>query len=66
MSEALERLMNFRQTGHCERLASPGPARFSPAMRASMRQVWQKRWPMSVLASPTNCEIAETHHRLLL
>ena len=44
-SEGLVRLMVFRQTGHCERFGSPGPARFSPAMRASMRQVWQKRWP---------------------
>jgi hypothetical protein len=39
MSEALVRLMCFRQTGHCERRGSPGPARFSPAMSASMRQV---------------------------
>lgn len=46
MSVALVRLMNFRQTGHCERFVSPGPVRFSPAMRASMRQVWQKRWPV--------------------
>jgi hypothetical protein len=43
MSAALERLMNFRHTGHCERFCSPGPARFSPAMRASIKQVWQKR-----------------------
>lgn len=44
-SVALLRLMFFRQTGHCERFVSWGPVRFSPAMRASMRQVWQKRWP---------------------
>jgi len=43
MSEALVRLMNFRQTGHWERLGSPGAARFSPAMSASMRQVWQNK-----------------------
>jgi hypothetical protein len=48
MSVALVRLMNFRQTGHCERFGSPGPARFSPAMRASMRHVWQNRWPGNV------------------
>jgi hypothetical protein len=46
MSVALVRLMSFLHTGHCERLGSPGPERFSPAMRASMRQVWQKRWPV--------------------
>ena len=39
MSDALVRLIDLRQTGHCERLASWGPVRFSPAMRASMRQV---------------------------
>lgn len=44
-SVGLVRLMFLRQTGHWERRGSPGPPRFSPAMRASMRQVWQKRWP---------------------
>jgi hypothetical protein len=43
MSEPLARLMFLRQTGHCERRCSPGLPRFSPAIRASMRQVWQKR-----------------------
>lgn len=39
MSVFLDRLMILRQTGHCERFGSPGAARFSPAMRASIRQV---------------------------
>ena len=43
ISDALVRLINFLQTGHCERFGSFGPARFSPAIRASMRQVWQNR-----------------------
>lgn len=46
MSVALDRLMFFRQTGHWER-RGPSWLRFSPAIRASMRQVWQKRWPAS-------------------
>ena len=44
-SVALVRLMFLRHTGHWERRGSPGPPRFSPAMRASMRHVWQNRWP---------------------
>jgi hypothetical protein len=47
-------LMNLRQTGHCDFFASPGPARFSPAMRASIRHVWQNRCPGTRLAH-TEC-----------
>ncbi len=35
----------LRQTGHFD-MALPGSPCCSPAMRASMMQVWQKRWPM--------------------
>jgi hypothetical protein len=65
MSVALVRLMNFRQTGHCERFGSPGPARFSPAMRASMRQVWQNRWPAQLLVVACVCREVRTHHKPL-
>lgn len=64
MSVALLRLMDFRQTGHWERFGSPGPERFSPAMRASMRQVWQKRWPVALLASIIIEQDMPTHHKL--
>ena len=43
ISVALRRLMFLRQTGHCERRCSPGLPRFSPAISASIRQVWQNR-----------------------
>jgi hypothetical protein len=56
-SALLLRLMNFRQTGHWERFGSPGPERFSPAMRASMRHVWQNRWPAIVSLSSFACGI---------
>ena len=50
MSVGFARLMCFRHTGHCDRLGSFRSPRFSPAMRASMRHVWQKRWPVNELA----------------
>lgn len=65
MSVALERLIVFRQTGHCDRFGSPGPVRFSPAMRASIRQVWQKRCPHEVAVRSVGLSMQMTHVKVL-
>lgn len=65
MSPTFVRLMFLRQTGHCDRLGSPGPARFSPAMSASMRQVWQKRWPQAVAVKSVGVSMQMTQVKFL-